>query len=1011
MTLMATLKSLPDFEMIFVNFSSSTTPSLLLKTFNHYCEYKKTPGGMVLRPRNQAKWLVVFCDEINLPDTDKYGTQAIITFLRQLTEQKGFFRPADKAWIKLEKIQFVGACNPPTDAGRHPLSNRFLRHAPLILVDFPGPESLRQIYGTFNRAMLKRAPALRSYADSLTNAMVDFYTETQGHFTADMQPHYIYSPRELTRWKYAIFEALGPVETVEDLARLYVHEGLRLFQDRLVFPEEKEWTDKALNDVAEKNFSGISPKALERPILYTNYLTKNYVSVEREKLRAYVNARLKVFYEEEINVPIVVFDSVLDHILRIDRVLRQPIGHMLLVGASGVGKTTLSRFVSWMNNITVFQIKAGRTYSVSEFDEDLRTVMKRAGVKQEKICFIFDESNVLSTAFLERMNALLASGEVPGLFDGDEYTSLINQCREAYQKEKEGKLIDSEEDMYKLFISYVQRNLHVVFTMNPSNPDFSNRTASSPALFNRCVIDWFGDWSEEALFQVGKDFTKTMDVPDDGFAEKIRREWGKGEDIDESKHNILVQGIVKIHNTVREVNTKLLKAAKKYNFITPRDFLDFIKHFVELHEVKKAELQEQQHHLNVGLNKLKETEAEVIALQTSLDKSQKELEIKQKLANEKLKLMVQEQKQAEAKKELSIITKKELQTKQEEIKKSSEEAQTKLARAEPALQEAEKSVSEIDPKNLHEMRAMPNPPILVKKTMEACIMMLRQTTKPPEWAEVKTVLQKDFLKSVTHFKRESITEPCKKAVLENYLQKEEWDIAKIFKASRAAGPLAKWVTSLIEYAEILISLTPLRNLVAGLEKEEKRLIEEDNKVQSIIGECEKNIAQFQSEYAVLIAETQNIKTEMTKVSEKVSRSKQLIKNLSSERTRWDASSQGFKDQMGTLIGDCLIASAFMTYIGFFDHFYRGSLHESWKEYLEISGIKFKGDLSIIEFLSRSNDRLVWAAHSLPTDDLCIENAIILGKFNRYPLVIDPSGQALEFLAKVGIPSRYLFWLG
>lgn len=30
--------------------------------------------------------------------------------------------------------------------------------------------------------------------------------------------------------------------------------------------------------------------------------------------------------------------------------------------------------------------------------------------------------------------------------------------------------------------------------MNPSNPDFSNRTASSPALFNRCVIDWFGDW-------------------------------------------------------------------------------------------------------------------------------------------------------------------------------------------------------------------------------------------------------------------------------------------------------------------------------------------------------------------------------------------------------------------------------------------------------------------------------------------------------------------------------------
>ena len=40
----------------------------------------------------------------------------------------------------------------------------------------------------------------------------------------------------------------------------------------------------------------------------------------------------------------------------------------LLVGASGVGKTTLSRFVSWLNNISVFQIKAGRNYSLQDFD-------------------------------------------------------------------------------------------------------------------------------------------------------------------------------------------------------------------------------------------------------------------------------------------------------------------------------------------------------------------------------------------------------------------------------------------------------------------------------------------------------------------------------------------------------------------------------------------------------------------------------------------------------------------
>ncbi len=61
------------------------------------------------------------------------------------------------------------------------------------------------------------------------------------------------------------------------------------------------------------------------------------MKVDRPELRDYVKARLKVFYEEELDVPLVVFDEVLDHILRIDRVFRQPQGHALLIGVSGTG--------------------------------------------------------------------------------------------------------------------------------------------------------------------------------------------------------------------------------------------------------------------------------------------------------------------------------------------------------------------------------------------------------------------------------------------------------------------------------------------------------------------------------------------------------------------------------------------------------------------------------------------------------------------------------------------------
>ncbi|CAG9116951.1 unnamed protein product [Plutella xylostella] len=208
MTLFSALRALPDMEVVGLNFSSATTPELLLKTFDHYCEYRKTPNGVVLAPVQLGKWLVLFCDEINLPDMDQYGTQRVISFLRQLLEHKGFYRASDHSWVSLERIQFVGACNPPTDPGRKPLSHRLLRHVPVIYVDYPGETSLEQIYGTFTRAMLRMQPALRGYASPLTQAMVRLYLASQERFTQDMQPHYVYSPREMTRWVRGICEAI-----------------------------------------------------------------------------------------------------------------------------------------------------------------------------------------------------------------------------------------------------------------------------------------------------------------------------------------------------------------------------------------------------------------------------------------------------------------------------------------------------------------------------------------------------------------------------------------------------------------------------------------------------------------------------------------------------------------------------------------------------------------------------------------------------------------------------------
>jgi dynein heavy chain 1 len=232
-------------------------------------------------------------------------------------------------------------CNPPHDAGRVKMSSRFLRHASLLFVDFPDNKSLSQIYRTFNGGIMKLFPHLKGETDALTEAMIELFTACQKKFTPEMQPQYFYSPRELSRWIRGIFEAVVHMDqglTREELVRIWAHEALRLFSDRLVEFDDIEWCSNKIDEVAREKFPAIDHDVvLKRPLFYSSWLTKDTRRVHREELKAFLSARLKVFYEEELDVPLVIFDQVLDHVLRIDRVLRQPMGHCLLVGDSGAG--------------------------------------------------------------------------------------------------------------------------------------------------------------------------------------------------------------------------------------------------------------------------------------------------------------------------------------------------------------------------------------------------------------------------------------------------------------------------------------------------------------------------------------------------------------------------------------------------------------------------------------------------------------------------------------------------
>ncbi|KAJ9613346.1 dynein heavy chain [Cladophialophora chaetospira] len=999
MTLFSALRKLPDMEVVGLNFSSATQPELIIKTFEQYCEYKKTLSGLVLSPTQLGRWLVIFCDEINLPAPDTYGTQRAISFLRQLVEQNGFWRTSDRAWVSLERIQFVGACNPPEDVGRHPMGDRFLRHAPVVMVDYPGEVSLSQIYGTFNNAVLKVIPSLRGFADALTHAMVDFYLKSQARFTPDIQPHYVYSPRELTRWVRGIYEAIAPLEhlSLEGLIRIWAHEALRLFQDRLVEQEERAWTSGMVRETALEHFPTADiDQALQGPILFSNWLSKNYVSVEQENLREFVKARLKTFCEEEVDVPLVLFNDVLEHALRIDRVFRQPQGHLILIGTSGSGKTTLSRFVAWMNGLSIFQIKVHGRYSAEDFDDDLRTVLKACGTRGQKICFIMDESNVLDSGFLERMNTLLANGEVPGLFEGDEYSTLMTACKEGAQRQN--LMLDSQEELYKWFTQQIVRNLHVVFTMNPPQEGLSSKAATSPALFNRCVLNWMGDWSDQALFQVGYELTQSIDLDKPNFTapDSIPIAY-KDLALPASHRDTIVNAMVHIHYSVQKTNDRLERQQGVVTYLTPRHYLDFVTQFSKLFREKREDLEEQQRHLNVGLEKLRDTVDKVRDLRASLAQKKQQLEQKDAEANEKLQRMVADQRTAESQKSTSLEIQTELEKQEKEIASRKEIVLGDLAKAEPAVIEAQRSVSNIKRQHLTEVRSMANPPSGVKLALESVCTLLGH--KVDNWKSIQGVVRKDdFIANIVNYNNEKdMTPSLRQKMRHEFLSNDDFTFEKVFRASKACGPLVQWVEAQVNYSEILDRVGPLRAEVEQLEDKALQTKAEAKAIENTIFKLEESIATYKTEYASLISETQAIKGEMARVQTKVDRSLRLLDSLSSERVRWDTASKSFETQIQTLVGDVVIASAFLAYGGLYDQQFRKSMVDDWLHHMSLSGISCKSDGSVLGYLSSADERLEWQRHSLPADDLCMENAIMLKRFNRYPLIIDPPGRVTEFL--------------
>ncbi len=123
--------------------------------------------------------------------------------------------------------------------------------------------------------------------------------------------------------------------------------------------------------------------------------------------------------------------------------------------------------------------------------------------------FLFNDTQVAEEIFLEDINNLLSSGEVPNLFKPDEFEDIRNQLVDRAKKEG---VDENPQAMFKYFINRVRENLHTVLCMSPIGDAFRDRLRMYPGFVNCTTIDWFSDWPVDALLEVATKYLSEVDL-------------------------------------------------------------------------------------------------------------------------------------------------------------------------------------------------------------------------------------------------------------------------------------------------------------------------------------------------------------------------------------------------------------------------------------------------------------------------------------------------------------------
>ncbi|KAG5894356.1 hypothetical protein JTB14_031917 [Gonioctena quinquepunctata] len=985
------------YNVLNINMSAQTSSQNVQDAVESRVE-KRTKGKYA---PTGGKIMIVFLNDLNMPTKDTYGSQPPLELLR-LWIDHGFWFDRQKQTRKyMQNLHLLASMGPP-GGGRYVITDRLLSRFNVINITFPEDETLSIIFGSMlSRHLANFHEGVKLVGKEITETTIDLYKNV----IAKMLPtptkiHYLFNLRDISKIFQGLLRSHHDYQNDKStMLKLWIHECYRVFYDRLIDESDQDWFVAQMNEQLGKHFEvtlhSLCPKN-EIPV-YADFVNTWGIYEEHTDisiLRKFLDDQMAEYNVTPgvVRMDLVLFKDAIEHICRIVRVISQPRGNMLLVGVGGSGRQSFSRFAANICEYESYQISVTKHYRVHEFKEDLKILYNQTGGDAKATAFIFNDTQVTDEGFLEIINNMLSSGEVANLYKPDEFEDVKNKLASAATAVGVGH---TNEALYEFLISRVRVHLHIVLCMSPIGKAFRDRLRQYPALVNCSTIDWFKEWPKEALLEVANKYISDVNFVQTitGVETKRRRQSTLLSTQDRIREAIS-QIFAIIHESVATYSRRMLLEIKRHNYVTPTNYLELVMGYKKMLATKREEVSSQANKLRNGLWKIDDCKEKVTTMSVELEEAQVKVVEFQLQCDDYLVIIVAQRKEADE--QQKEVTKKSVKIGEEEIqcKKMAEMAQTDLDEAMPALEDAIRALDSLSKKDISEMKSYTTPPQKVKLVMEA-VNILKGIE--PTWEAAKRLLgDMNFLRDLKEFDKNHISEKTLKKIA-TYTMSEEFIPDKVGMVSLAAKSLCLWVIAIEKYAKIWKVVGPKKaKLDEALDslREKQALLAE---AQANLAELNLTLQKLQKEYEDKLKQKEDLNRKADLLKLKLERAATLVDCLAGEKERWSETVTLLDRMFDFLPGDCLLATAFLSYLGPFLSNYREELMVLWKKKTAYLELAYSPDFNFITFLSDPTTIREWVAQGLPADSFSAENGIIVTNGQRWPLVIDPQCQGQKWI--------------